>query len=341
MDSRTTRAFVGGAAAFGRLLSDRRRLVRICHRGQVEANEDTWAERVGYITIYLAGAFTGAVTGALAGRASDSGVFRGAGLGAVAGAVLSVEVLEASRAYWCSQRSGSRDFMEELLHGRFVQEQFAPAMFTAHRWQVSISNVSYDGIYDVYGKVASKGLSGESLKKLPCHVIKDENKTVQSVCCTICLQDIKVGETARSLPRCLHTFHLTCVDKWLIGHGSCPIHLASVHSLERPAYEALSLLKVSDRCLSFNFSLKKPKQEKYFSVFIVVVFGQILALCGHVLALTGLKCGPRWNTWNLKSGCCSVTQSQLTTLAGLLMSPIYQLNSSTAEEQQRDCGSCS
>ncbi|GAV71531.1 zf-RING_2 domain-containing protein [Cephalotus follicularis] len=177
----------------------------------------------------LAGAFTGAITGALAGRASDSGVLRGAGLGAVAGAILSVEVLEASRAYWCLERSGSRgsssmaDFIEELLRGRFVEEQLTPAMITAYHWQVSIGSLSYDEINDIYGEVASRGLSGDKLRKLPCHVILDEIKPTQSICCTICLQDVEAGEVARSLPRCNHTFHLACVDKWLIRHGSCPV----------------------------------------------------------------------------------------------------------------------
>ncbi|XP_057472537.1 NEP1-interacting protein-like 2 isoform X1 [Actinidia eriantha] len=184
---------------------------------------------LGSVVLYVSGAFTGAITGALAGRASDSGVLRGAGLGAIAGAILSVEVLEASRAYWCSERSGSRssssmaDFIEELLHGRFVEEQFPPTLLAAYHWQVTIANISYDEVYDAHGEVPSRGLSGESLRKLPCHIMPEEVKAVQSICCSICLQDIEVGEIARSLPRCRHTFHLTCVDKWLIRHGSCPV----------------------------------------------------------------------------------------------------------------------
>ncbi|KAF9624818.1 hypothetical protein IFM89_014203 [Coptis chinensis] len=179
----------------------------------------------------LAGAFTGAVTGALAGRASDSGVLRGAGLGAVAGAVLSVEVLEASRSYWCSERSSPRsspsmaDFIEELLHGRLVREQLVPTVFTDYRWQVSVANIRYNGVYTAYDEVASRGLSLKSLKKLPHHVITHDSKAAFgcSMCCTICLQDIDVGETVRSLHRCGHMFHLICVDKWLVRHGSCPV----------------------------------------------------------------------------------------------------------------------
>jgi hypothetical protein len=93
----------------------------------------------------VAGGLTGAFTGALAGRASDSGILRGAGLGAFAGAVLSIEVLEASRAYWSADRSSPQstssmgDFIEQLLHARFVQDQYEPSAYMAYRWQVSCS----------------------------------------------------------------------------------------------------------------------------------------------------------------------------------------------------------
>eukprot|EP00249_Psilotum_nudum_P015076 c25153_g3_i1 orf=472-1284(+) len=182
----------------------------------------------------IVGAFTGAVTGALAGRAADSGLLRGAGLGAVAGAVLSVEVFEASRAYWCSDHSGSHsllsmaEFIEDLLNGRFVQEQFAPAMQTAHRWQVSIAEMTYDELYEMFGpgEGGTKGASETVLANLPYHTVTPETKmdlSGQAICCAICLQELQQGEIARRLPLCHHTFHMTCVDTWLTKHGSCPV----------------------------------------------------------------------------------------------------------------------
>ncbi|KAK9054469.1 hypothetical protein SSX86_025547 [Deinandra increscens subsp. villosa] len=174
----------------------------------------------------LAGAFSGGVTGGLAGRVSGSGVLRGAGLGALAGAVLSVEVLEASRAYWsqsATSNSSMADFMEELLRGRFAEERFPPELLTAYHWQVSVSALHPIEVLDLNHEVAYRGLSKDSLSRLPCHQISHETKMFQNTCCTICLQDIEVGETVRCLPHCQHPFHQTCVDTWLARHGSCPI----------------------------------------------------------------------------------------------------------------------
>ncbi|KAL3716539.1 hypothetical protein ACJRO7_008179 [Eucalyptus globulus] len=177
----------------------------------------------------LCGAFMGAIAGALAGRASNRGLIRGAILGAIAGAVLSLEALEATRAYWYQEQTGVRgtssmaDFIEELLRGRFVEDQFEPAMLTPYHWQVDGDSRSFIEIRDVYDELVFRGLSQDALKRLPSQVIMEDMKTMQSICCAICLQNIEVGETVRSLPRCHHMFHLTCVDKWLVRCGSCPV----------------------------------------------------------------------------------------------------------------------
>lgn len=40
--------------------------------------------------------------------------------------------------------------------------------------------------------------------------------------CAICLVDFSNGDKIRVLPNCAHRYHVTCIDKWLLSHSSCP-----------------------------------------------------------------------------------------------------------------------
>ncbi|CAL0314211.1 unnamed protein product [Lupinus luteus] len=41
--------------------------------------------------------------------------------------------------------------------------------------------------------------------------------------CAVCLGDFEEGEELRTLPECMHSFHVPCIDMWLYSHTSCPI----------------------------------------------------------------------------------------------------------------------
>ncbi|XP_021742433.1 E3 ubiquitin-protein ligase ATL15-like [Chenopodium quinoa] len=40
--------------------------------------------------------------------------------------------------------------------------------------------------------------------------------------CVICQYKFRDGELVRCLPECDHIFHLSCIDKWLTSHKTCP-----------------------------------------------------------------------------------------------------------------------
>jgi hypothetical protein len=197
------------------------------------------------------GTLLGALTGALIGQETESGFIRGAAVGAISGAVFSIEVFESSLLLWQSDESGIGcllyliDVIASLLSGRLVRERIGPAMLSAVQSQVQLPFLFFDASFiillnfcinnkqmgavesqfqdhtDIFDTAISKGLTGDSLNRIPKVRITDTSPEIVS--CSVCLQDFQVGETVRSLPHCHHMFHLPCIDKWLRRHASCPL----------------------------------------------------------------------------------------------------------------------
>ncbi|XP_057519996.1 RING-H2 finger protein ATL16-like [Amaranthus tricolor] len=46
--------------------------------------------------------------------------------------------------------------------------------------------------------------------------------------CSVCLSPFEEKEMLRVLPRCKHTFHLDCIDVWLLNNASCPLCRSSI-----------------------------------------------------------------------------------------------------------------
>lgn len=189
---------------------------------------------VGIITcaFALVGTPIGAVTGAFIGLATETGLFRGAGIGAIYGAVFSVEAVESSVALWHSHESGVSsilyviDIICSLLSGRLVREKVGPAVQSAVQSQMSALELPYVEALDIFETGDTRGMSKDSVELLPILKITSENScdcSGERIVCSVCLQDIQIGETVRSLPFCQHMFHLRCIDSWLVRNGSCPL----------------------------------------------------------------------------------------------------------------------
>ncbi|KAE8010679.1 hypothetical protein FH972_007027 [Carpinus fangiana] len=180
----------------------------------------------------LVGTLLGAMTGALIGQETESGFVRGAAVGAISGAVFSIEVFESSLVLWQSDESGIGcllyliDVIASLLSGRLVRERIGPAMLSAVQSQMGAVETSFDEIQNIFDTGGAKGLPGDSVERIPKIIITNNNNVDASgeeVSCSVCLQDFQLGETVRCLPHCHHMFHLPCIDRWLLRHGSCPL----------------------------------------------------------------------------------------------------------------------
>ncbi|KAG4380173.1 hypothetical protein GLYMA_16G121900v4 [Glycine max] len=159
----------------------------------------------------LVGTLLGAMTGALIGQETESGFIRGAAIGAISGAVFSIEVFESSLVLWKSDESGIGcvlyliDVLGSLLSGRLVRERIGPAMLSAVQSQMGAVEISFDEVQNLFDIGGAKGLSRDSVEKIPKITITSDNNVDASGekdSCSVCLQDFQLGETGRSLPPC-------------------------------------------------------------------------------------------------------------------------------------------
>ncbi|KAG6507016.1 hypothetical protein ZIOFF_032351 [Zingiber officinale] len=207
----------------------------------------------------IVGSLVGAVTGALIGLATESGFLRGSGVGAISGAVFSIEVIDSSLDLWNSRDSGiwsllylvilptlaehyflssfrsvitlivlqQLDIISSLFNGRLVREKVGPAVQSAVQSQMNALGLPFMETLDLYDAGANaKGLSVDEVEKLPKSKVtaRDElDASGEKTSCSVCLQELQLGEMVRRLPDCCHVFHLSCIDSWLIRHGSCPL----------------------------------------------------------------------------------------------------------------------
>eukprot|EP01102_Stenamoeba_stenopodia_P002958 TRINITY_DN12894_c0_g1_i1.p1 TRINITY_DN12894_c0_g1~~TRINITY_DN12894_c0_g1_i1.p1 ORF type:complete len:244 (-),score=27.75 TRINITY_DN12894_c0_g1_i1:79-810(-) len=96
-----------------------------------------------------------------------------------------------------------------------------------------------------YSPKESKGVTCDELESnCPVIVFNQDIADVTPVTeCCICLGDFVEGEQLRKLPGCGHLFHISCIDKWLEDHKTCPLCVQSVvfQLPSTPVHEHISI----------------------------------------------------------------------------------------------------
>ena len=99
---------------------------------------------------------------------------------------------------------------------------------------------------------AKKGLSAEIISSLPKRLYRETDANEE---CVVCLGDFVSNELLKELPKCGHTFHVDCIDKWLSLRTTCPVCRLSMKLLSSDADEGRSS---SVRVRSSSRRLSRP-----------------------------------------------------------------------------------
>jgi len=163
-----------------------------------------------------------------------------------------------SRSNQCLPESTSGwGFVSWLAFSYIYLIGFGALIWTTYR----IRNVEVDSVDALQGLLVQfqranayaidpprRGLSEEQCKTIPTRTIDDQD--VEDMTCSICLQELRAGDTIRTLP-CNHLFHTGCLDQWLQVKNTCPNCVQRIgrseEDEEREFYDNEPLLSGQDR----------------------------------------------------------------------------------------------
>jgi len=130
--------------------------------------------------------------------------------------------------FWGSMASLSSTTTESLLDQALSNLLFEQVLRTS---AAEAANAPSSG---------GNGLPSTLLNALPvttidtCPSAGSDNTT-----CAICMDDFAVGDSVRTLS-CAHAYHLTCIDRWLKDHDTCPHCRARAFDRKDPRAAALA-----------------------------------------------------------------------------------------------------
>lgn len=89
-----------------------------------------------------------------------------------------------------------------------------------HGWSSPEPENNYETFWELQelnGDVKSRGISQDVIDQLPIYVLSstDLMSRQDRSDCRVCMEKYKAGETERVLT-CFHSFHVDCIDKWLL-----------------------------------------------------------------------------------------------------------------------------
>ncbi|KFK34802.1 hypothetical protein AALP_AA5G195200 [Arabis alpina] len=84
-------------------------------------------------------------------------------------------------------------------------------------------------VFDPENSLSKQASTSSSTEKMQDSVNGSKKGTEDELTCSVCLEQVNVGEIVRTLP-CLHQFHAGCIDPWLRQQGTCPVCKFRAHS---------------------------------------------------------------------------------------------------------------